>query len=269
MKYMLRIEILFLVLFISNGIFGQSLSGEVVYDYKLKLNDVVIPREASLLFTDTSAVFYHSRGKGIVAIDIDGRQGGPLMSYTSGPEHNGMSVIDFYRKDNLGHTFYTNLNSNQMTAREIIYFRSFMYEEPEIPQQEWELLDSTKTIGDYTCLAAKTLFRGRNYFVWFTPEIPLPFGPWKLNGLPGVILEAADEERRIVFTARAIQLGLKNKKLKKITPPDRAKRVISFAEFQTIHWKEQLRVNRVVESTADRVSEYNEISRHRTMEIFE
>ena len=264
-----RLFVVFLSLFITGNLLGQSLSGEIVYEYKLKLNDVVLPREATLLFTDSTSVFYHSRGKGIVMVDIDGRIGGPLMSYTSGPEHNGISVLDFYKKDALGHTFYTDLNQDKMTAREIIYFRSFLYEEPDIPQLEWLQIDSTKTIGDYLCRAATANFRGRKYTVWYTPEIPLPFGPWKLQGLPGLILEASDEEKRIVYMARSIRFGLGKRELKSIKQPEKAKQTITFEVFKTIHWKEQLRVNRIAESTADRVDEYRGISRHRTMEIFD
>ena len=37
---------------------------------------------------------------------------------------------------------------------------------------------------------ATTHFRGRDWKVWFSEEIPLPLGPWKLGGLPGLILAA-------------------------------------------------------------------------------
>lgn len=52
----------------------------------------------------------------------------------------------------------------------------------------------TRNIQGYDCSKASTPFRGRDYIAWFTPDIPVPFGPWKFGGLPGLILEVQDTE---------------------------------------------------------------------------
>lgn len=62
------------------------------------------------------------------------------------------------------------------------------------PQISWKLFDEEKKINNYSCKKAETTFRGRTYIVWYTEEIPVSFGPWKLNGLPGLILSADDTE---------------------------------------------------------------------------
>lgn len=54
---------------------------------------------------------------------------------------------------------------------------------------EWVITDENKTIAGYKCLKATTTFRGRKWIAWFTPDIPIASGPWKLYGLPGLILE--------------------------------------------------------------------------------
>src|SRR5690554_1031099 len=49
-----------------------------------------------------------------------------------------------------------------------------------------------KKIGEYNCEKVKTTFRGRTYEIWYTSEIPMASGPWKFNGLPGLILSVKD-----------------------------------------------------------------------------
>lgn len=37
-------------------------------------------------------------------------------------------------------------------------------------------------------------FRGRSYKAYFTNDIPITIGPWKFNGLPGLIVYIEDEQ---------------------------------------------------------------------------
>ena len=73
-------------------------------------------------------------------------------------------------------------------------------EKAETP--DWQLIpDSTTTIIGYHCQLAKTNFKGRTWYAWYAEDIPLPEGPWKLVGLPGLILKAYDENKEYSFTA--------------------------------------------------------------------
>lgn len=63
----------------------------------------------------------------------------------------------------------------------------------QLPDIEWKLCDGSEVVSGYTCRKATGTMGGRTWSVWYAPEIPLQFGPWKLHGLPGLILRAEDE----------------------------------------------------------------------------
>lgn len=80
----------------------------------------------------------------------------------------------------------------------------FVYEEP-LESQNWEIMnDSTMSILGYECIKAAGTWRGRTWNVWFSPEIPSDGGPWKLCGLPGLILAAEDTTAQHKFLATGI-----------------------------------------------------------------
>lgn len=70
---------------------------------------------------------------------------------------------------------------------------------------DWKIAQDTKEILGLTCQKATGHFRGRDYEVWFTSQLPYNSGPWKLNGLPGLILEASDVKKEVVFTIESFQ----------------------------------------------------------------
>ncbi len=85
----------------------------------------------------------------------------------------------------------------------------FTYDEP-FEVWNWEIGEETKDILGYECVEASTDYHGRKWTVWFTPEIPIQNGPWKLGGLPGLILEAVSEGGQYSFVATGIQKTEKN-----------------------------------------------------------
>lgn len=81
----------------------------------------------------------------------------------------------------------------------------YIVEEP-LEDIEWSLIeDSTKNVLGYDCVMATANYHGRKWTAWFTPEIPVQTGPWKLAGLPGLILEADADNGVYSFMATGIQ----------------------------------------------------------------
>ncbi len=65
----------------------------------------------------------------------------------------------------------------------------------------WEIKSETKEIMGYKCNLATCDYRGRIWNVWFTLDIPISEGPWKLYGLPGLVLEANDSKNHYTYKA--------------------------------------------------------------------
>lgn len=78
------------------------------------------------------------------------------------------------------------------------------YTEP-LAEMTWQIGDSTKIVLGYECVMAETDYHGHHWTVWFTPEIPVQDGPWKLCGLPGLILEATEPTGQHKFIATGIE----------------------------------------------------------------
>lgn len=85
-----------------------------------------------------------------------------------------------------------------------IGLKRYLVETP-LPEINWEISDDKKQVAGYDCQKAVGQFKGRTYNVWFTPALPFQDGPWKLSGLPGLILEATDRTGEISFTAKSVE----------------------------------------------------------------
>ena len=65
-------------------------------------------------------------------------------------------------------------------------------EEP-MDQMEWQLVEGDTVVATYACQKAQTTWRGRQWTAWYALDLPFSCGPWKLCGLPGLILSAHDD----------------------------------------------------------------------------
>lgn len=96
----------------------------------------------------------------------------------------------------------------------------------------WNITEENKTIEGYNCYKAERKelnkkFSTKNnkkyivYTAWFTPEIPVPYGPVGNGGLPGLILQL---ERSNLVLFEAIKLTLNHNNVK-VPLPKNAKKI--------------------------------------------
>lgn len=87
--------------------------------------------------------------------------------------------------------------------------------EEKMPDFRWQIVEEWKEIECYRVQKATCRFRGRDYEVWFAPDVPVSDGPWKFCGLPGLIFEAYDIPCQYHYRLTGIR-----KKVNKIEYPD-------------------------------------------------
>ena len=77
-----------------------------------------------------------------------------------------------------------------------------------MPAIDWKINGDTATFGGLHCQGATCHFKGRDYTAWFCPDLPVHTGPWKLNGLPGVIVDARDAKNEVVFQFDGVEKAI-------------------------------------------------------------
>ena len=158
-----------------------------VYDYECRtLNDEAAP------VTDRMQV--------VVQV---GRTVTKSMPYSAYPQTDEISRADVVAgfQEALIHmpTVWTGLPTGQTTVREFIFPHDYEGSEPT-PDIAWTLTDDTLTVSSYLCQQATATFRGVEWRVWYTEEISSSAGPWRLHGLPGLIVKADSEAHTFCLT---------------------------------------------------------------------
>lgn len=84
-------------------------------------------------------------------------------------------------------------------------YSGFMYDE-RMHVIGWSIdEDENIDISGYNCHKATAACFGRDWIVYFTPEIPFNNGPFKLWGLPGLIVRAFDVDRYFLYEMKGFQ----------------------------------------------------------------
>ena len=95
-------------------------------------------------------------------------------------------------------------SDNKIQTYDIASATKFRWEE-QMTDIKWNVTDSTINLMGYECFMATADYHGRKWIAWFAPEIPVNDGPWKLFGLPGIILMAECDGGQYRFVADGIQ----------------------------------------------------------------
>ena len=155
----------------------------VVYtlDYKLNADQPFYKRDSFSLVGNDKASVFESQSYFIADSLLED---GNVKSYLDLPQ----TEFDF--------SLFKEKNTYTVQAK-LGTFAIFQYEEDA--KKDWELTYETKNINGYTCMLAKLTYGGRDWDVWYTLEVPIQNGPFKFDGLPGLVVLAEDSTKSYIF----------------------------------------------------------------------
>ena len=185
----------------------DKLNYKVIYELTYALDSTDLENKESefmMLYTGDEVSIFSSRAK-ILA--------NPIVVRGNSGHTSREAVTQFQYK------LIKNRENNKILYTQDIA-KDWFYYEQNIDLFDWKIETETKDIKGYNCQKATTSFKGRDYIAWFTTEVPVSEGPYKFNGLPGLILEIADTEKEWNFQF----VGLE-----KLSPPEKYR--INLAQF--------------------------------------
>jgi GLPGLI family protein len=108
-----------------------------------------------------------------------------------------LKIEGSYRTKFRGQAIFKMPASRQVVVTEKLERLPYAYLEPDAPA--WTIGSATATVAGYTCQRATATWAGRRWEAWFTREVPVPDGPYKFYGLPGLVVQVADSRQHYVF----------------------------------------------------------------------
>lgn len=186
----LKMTLLFILLYFPFNylLIAQEFNG--LAKYKVRLAEDKFDFDASLFFNQKFSKFiYKENDKKKWVVDSDDPMGPIQVVYT----------------DDQGYIVWRSILDPNMYVREFCGSeRPEVYLDPI--KFDWTLVKEEKEVAGLSCQKATTSFRGREYTVWYTTSIPISVGPWKFNGLPGLIVSVTDNKNDVHI--RLVDLNL-------------------------------------------------------------
>lgn len=93
----------------------------------------------------------------------------------------------------------SDLKNNSIRMQLYTGLRDYEYVCPQ-PTLDWHLQPGDSIINNLPCKKATCYYAGRQYIAWYTEDIPLPYGPYIFQGLPGLVMYIRDTKNNWIFS---------------------------------------------------------------------
>ncbi|KFC21581.1 GLPGLI family protein [Chryseobacterium sp. FH1] len=177
-----------ILLFALIGTLATAQNKRFIYEYKFISDSTNVEDvKTEMMFLDTT------------------KEGSKYYSYTV---FNADSAMKVNLEKQLAATGSINITS-EMRKGEVRYsvtktypdYKTFLhrrlgmdkYKISEDRKINWKISSEKEKIGEWNAQKAEADFAGRHWVAWFSTEIPIQDGPYKFNGLPGLIVKVEDK----------------------------------------------------------------------------
>ena len=229
---------IFFTLFAVSSTYAQQPSATGFFQYQMRWKNAQIICDLFYKNNESAFVLYSDR------LTM------PSDTVSESTEGNNRTNIRVNINDGKDFVLYKNYADRRMISREVVANGKKVIVQDTLPELVWKLEGERKQIGPYSCQKATTMFRCARYTVWFTTAIPLEIGPWKLHGLPGLIVEATNENIDLSYTLLKASYPATGALTYKIGPPRSNDPVYTFAQFGAIQNREIKKMETYMRSMA-------------------
>ncbi len=203
---MKNIFTILLCAFFTSSIYSQNSNIKVSYNYHFFTSrGFEVNRPMILTFSNVKSKFYNPETNRIDSIRNTPEGKAELEAYINSVKWTRENFKDYPAR---WEKMYVEKDreKNEMTVYDTVAGEDRYTYTESLAGINWELTDSVTGIMGYNCQMAKCDYHGRHWTVWFTTDIPVSEGPWKLQGLPGLILKAVENDEMYEFTATGIEV---------------------------------------------------------------
>lgn len=229
--------VLFLLICMGEGVYGQKIQGKAFYASKRSTQDMnfesseMSPEMIRALKAQISKAFERD-----YVLEFNSQESifSQVEKLSNNPMSGGnMNVVVSDGTENA--KIYKNIKGQNYVSQREILGKQFLIKD-SLKNYKWVLEDEQKKIGNYTCHKAKIVFpvtdeemkiyeemkkknEGKTTFMelsepkehvieaWYTLDIPISNGPELYYGLPGLILELHDDGRVYLCTKIILNKG--------------------------------------------------------------
>jgi len=199
---MKKIYFLVTLLYISFSVNAQKVFSEVRYVFTINNEQSQAQIDCSLLYSAQQKMSTYVNF-GFLTV--------PDSTYTNNREENGDQFINIEKysdSDGQKPEYQKYYDKDSLYAFENVYGERLCHIVTEkLPHFNWVIEKDTRTILGHTAQKATTSFRGRDYEAWFAQDIPIPDGPYKFHGLPGLILEISSKDGKYKYLAYELKIN--------------------------------------------------------------